>query len=208
MGSNMAEQHPVGFQWVIEAKERGATVMHVDPRYTRTSAMADLHVPLRPGSDVAFLGGVINYILGNGREFRDYVRHYTNARAIIKEEFRDTEDLDGFFSGWQPQDGLYEVSSWGYAGTEGELTAGKSEQSGDVSGDQAHGAHGMDLPHGAPPEEDWDLEHPRCVFQLLKRHYERYTPEMVERVSGVPQAKLLQVAETLCRNSGRDRTGA
>src|SRR5690242_7105396 len=101
MGSNMAEQHPVGFQWVIEAKERGATVMHVDPRYTRTSAMADVHVPLRGGSDIAFLGGIINYILQNGREYTEYVRHSTNARLIIKEEFRDTDELDGLFSGWQ-----------------------------------------------------------------------------------------------------------
>jgi len=208
MGSNMAEQHPVGFQWVIEAKERGATVMHVDPRYTRTSAMADLHVPLRAGSDIAFLGGVINHILENGREFREYVRAYTNARVLLKDEFRDTEDLDGRFSGWQEDDGLYEVSSWGYAATAGKLAAGKHEQSGDVSGDQAHGAHGIDLAQGGPPEEDWDLEHPRCVFQVLKRHYARYTPELVERVCGVPPAKFLQVAETLCANSGRERTGA
>jgi formate dehydrogenase major subunit len=208
MGSNMAEQHPVGFQWVIEAKERGATVMHVDPRYTRTSAMADLHVPLRAGSDIAFLGAVINYILSNGREFREYVRAYTNARVIVKDEFRDTDELDGLFSGWQPDDGLYKPASWGYEGTEGELTAGREEQAGDVSGDQAHGAHGMDLDHGDPPQEDWDLEHPRCVFQILKRHYARYTPELVERVCGVPRAKFLQVAETLCRNSGRERTGA
>src|SRR5689334_23576258 len=150
MGSNMAEQHPVGFQWVIEAKERGATVMHVDPRFTRTSAMADVHVPLRAGSDIAFLGAVINHILSNGREFREYVRAYTNARVIIKDEFRDTEDLDGLFSGWVPDDELYAVSSWGYAGTSGELTSGKSEQSGDVSGDQAHGAHGMKLEKGEP----------------------------------------------------------
>ncbi len=208
MGSNMAEQHPVGFQWVIEAKERGATVMHVDPRFTRTSAMADLHVPLRPGTDIAFLGGVINHILSNGREFTEYVRHYTNARVIIKPEFRDTDELDGIFSGFDEQDGLYEVDSWGYAGTSGELTAGKREQTGDVSGDQAHGAHGMKLDRGEPPEEDWSLEHPNCVFQLLKRHYARYTPELVEEVCGVPREQFLRVAETLCRNSGRERTGA
>ena len=208
MGSNMAEQHPVGFRWVIEAKERGATVMHVDPRYTRTSAMADLHVPLRPGTDIAFLGGVINHILANGREFTEYVRHYTNARVIIKERFRDTDELDGLFSGFVEEDGLYEVESWGYAGTRGELTAGKREQTGDVSGDQAHGAHGMKLEHGEPPEEDWSLQHPDCVFQILKRHYARYTPELVEEVCGVPRERFLQVAETLCRNSGRERTGA
>jgi formate dehydrogenase major subunit len=208
MGSNMAEQHPVGFQWVIEAKERGATVIHVDPRYTRTSAMADIHVPLRGGTDIAFLGGVINYILSTGREFREYVRNYTNARVIIKDEFRDADELDGFFSGWVPDDDAYEVSSWGYAGTSGELTAGAKEQTGDVSGDQAHGAHGMKLEHGEPPEEDWSLEHSGCVFQILKRHFARYTPEMVEQVCGVPREKLVAVAETLCRNSGRERTSA
>jgi formate dehydrogenase major subunit len=208
MGSNMAEQHPVGFQWVIEAKERGAQVIHVDPRFTRTSAMADAHVPLRPGTDIAFLGGVINYILQNDRQFTEYVRHFTNARVIIKEEFRDASELGGFFSGWEPEEGVYEISSWGYAGTKGELPAGKKEQTGDVSGDQSHGAHGMKLKHGEPPEEDWELEHPNCVFQILRRHFAAYTPEMVEETCGVPREKLLQVAEILCRNSGRERTSA
>jgi formate dehydrogenase major subunit len=175
MGSNMAEQHPVGFQWVIEAKERGATVMHVDPRFTRTSAMADFHVPLRGGTDIAFLGGVINYILSGRREFTEYVRHYTNARVIVKPEFRDTEDLDGVFSGFHLDEGVYELSSWGY---------------------------------GEPPLQDWTLEHPDCVFQILKRHFARYTPEMVEQICGVPREKLIRVAETLCRNSGRERTSA
>src|SRR5579884_3511503 len=99
MGSNMAEQHPVGFQWVIEAKERGAKVIHVDPRFTRTSAMADLHVPIRAGTDIAFLGGIIRYVLEHDRYFRDYVVAYTNAPTIVGEEFRDSEDLDGVFSG-------------------------------------------------------------------------------------------------------------
>src|SRR4051794_18084524 len=208
MGSNMAEQHPVGFQWVIEAKERGATVMHVDPRFTRTSAMADIHVPLRGGSDIAFLGGVINYILENGREFTEYVRHYTNARVIIKEEFRDTDELDGRFSGFDEEARAYFIDTWGYAGTEGELPGGGKLQTGDVSGDIAHGAHGMKLEHGEPPEEDWSLEHRNCVFQILKRHFARYTPEMVEQICGVPRARFLQIAEILCENSGRERTGA
>ncbi len=82
-GSNMAECHPVGFQWVMEAKERGAKIIHVDPRFTRTSAVADLHVPLRAGTDIAFLGGIVNYILEGGREFREYVKHYTNAATIV-----------------------------------------------------------------------------------------------------------------------------
>src|SRR5215831_8064547 len=90
MGSNMAECHPVGFQWVMEAKARGATVIHIDPRFTRTSAVADLHVPLRAGSDIAFLGGIVNYIIEHRREFAEYVGAYTNAGTILDEDFRDT----------------------------------------------------------------------------------------------------------------------
>jgi formate dehydrogenase major subunit len=208
MGSNMAEQHPVGFQWVVEAKERGAEIFHVDPRYTRTSAIADAHIPLRTGSDIALLGGIIHHILSTGAEMREYVRHYTNAPVILKDEFRDTEDLDGYFSGWDEADGAYYVDSWGYRGTEGALAADKREQTGDVSGDQAHGAHGMTLQQGEPPEIDMDLEHPLCVFQVLKRHYARYTPEYVERVCGVPRDRFLRLAEALCRNSGPERTSA
>jgi formate dehydrogenase major subunit len=100
MGSNMAEQHPVGFQWVIEAKERGAKVIHVDPRFTRTSAMADLHVQIRSGTDIAFLGGIVNYIFEHDAWFEEYVRHFTNGPVIIKRDFQDTEDASGFFSGW------------------------------------------------------------------------------------------------------------
>ena len=110
MGSNMAEQHPVGFQWVVEAKERGAKVIHVDPRFTRTSAMADLHVPIRAGSDIAFLGGIVNYIFEHDAWFRDYVRHYTNGAVIIKPEF---EDGEGLFSGWNQDSGGYDTDSWG-----------------------------------------------------------------------------------------------
>src|SRR4051812_41019768 len=208
MGSNMAECHPVGFQWVMEAKERGAKVIHVDPRFTRTSAMADLHVPLRAGSDIAFLGGVIRYILENGREVREYVRHYTNGPAIISEDFEDTEDLDGFFSGFVAEDGVYKPASWGYQDAGGELAAGKSEATADVSGEQAHGAHGMTLPGGKPPHTDPEMQHPRCVLQLLRRHFRRYTPELVEDVCGVPKERFLAVAEALCQNSGPERTSA
>src|SRR6188472_3756798 len=95
----MAECHPVGFQWVMEAKERGAKVIHVDPRFTRTSALADLHVPLRAGSDIAFLGGIINHVLRNDAYFHEYVVHYTNAATILNKDFKDAEDLDGVFSG-------------------------------------------------------------------------------------------------------------
>src|SRR5512134_4171952 len=98
MGSSMAENHPVGFRWVIEARERGATIIHVDPRFTRTSAMADIWVPLRAGSDIVFLGAMVNHVLTNGLEFRDYVVAYTNAAMILRTDLRDTEDLDGLFS--------------------------------------------------------------------------------------------------------------
>jgi len=204
----MAECHPVGFQWVVEAQERGAKVIHADPRFTRTSALADLHVPLRAGSDIAFLGGVINYILENGRWFDEYVKAYTNGPVIIDEGFRDTEDLDGYFSGFVEEDGLYDLSTWSYAGTEEKASAGKSEQAADVSGEQAHGAHGITLKRGDPPRMDPEMQDPNCVFQLLRRHYRRYTPEMVERICGVPAERFLEVAEALCQNSGRERTSA
>src|SRR5260370_9478286 len=123
MGSNMAECHPVGFQWVMEAKARGATIIHVDPRFTRTSAMADIHVPLRAGSAIAFLGGIVNHILEEGREFREYVVPYTNASAILEEAFRDTEDMDGLFSTWDPEHAEYDVSTWQYAGSAAEASA-------------------------------------------------------------------------------------
>src|SRR3954468_20513903 len=208
MGSNMAEAHPVGFQWVVEAKERGAKVFHVDPRFTRTSALADRHVPIRAGSDIAFLGGIVNYILENGREFREYVTAFTNGPVIISENFKDTEDLDGMFSGWNPDDCAYNIESWAYAGTSEETAGGQEEQTAAVSGDQAHGAHGMDLKRGEPPEVDHTMQHPRCVFQILKRHFNRYTPAMVSEICGVPEEAFLEVAEALCANSGRERTGA
>jgi formate dehydrogenase major subunit len=207
MGSNMAECHPVGFQWVMEARERGAKVIHVDPRFTRTSALADLHVPLRAGSDIAFLGGVINYILENDRWFKEYVQTYTNARVIVSEDFVDTEDLDGVFSGFDPQDGSYDPASWQYEGLEIGASAGQREM-GAAVGERAHGAHGGELRQGLAPEEDETLQHPRCVFQLLRRHYRRYTPEMVEEICGVPRETFLEVAEALCQNSGRERTSA
>src|SRR3712207_689524 len=113
-GSNMAECHPVAFQWVTEAKARGAKVIHVDPRFTRTSAIADLHVPLRAGSDIVFLGALVNHVLSNDLYFHDYVAAYTNASSIIREEYRDPEDLDGLFSGWNPDSKHYDQASWQY----------------------------------------------------------------------------------------------
>jgi formate dehydrogenase major subunit len=206
MGSNMAENHPVGFQWVMEARERGSEVIHVDPRFTRTSAMATQHAAIRAGSDIAFLGGIVNHILEQGHEFRDYVVNYTNAPVIINEEFADTEDLDGFFSGWDPAKGKYDISSWQYAGLPVHSAAGERELGPPVG--HAAGAAGVALEHGEPPEDDVTLEHPRCVFQLLKKHYRRYTAEMVAEVCGCSKEQFLAVAEALCANSGRERTSA
>jgi formate dehydrogenase major subunit len=209
MGSNMAEQHPVGFQWVVEAKERGAKVIHVDPRFTRTSAMADLHVPIRAGTDIAFLGGIVNYIFEHDAWFREYVEHYTNGPVIIDPEFVDTEeDATGIFSGWDPETGAYRIDSWSYEGAGGETAAGKKEQTPDVSGDEAHGAHGMRLQGGEPPESDDSMEHERCVLQILKRHFARYTPEMVSDICGCSPVDLVTVAQALCENSNRERTSA
>src|SRR6059058_6183065 len=158
-GSNFAEAHPVGFQWVMEAKARGAKLIHVDPRYTRTSAMADLHVPLRAGSDIAFLGALINYVLTNQREFREYVVAYTNAATILKEEFRDTEDLDGIFSGYDPVTSTYSPNSWAYEGMEAAAAAGSREHG--TSSGHEQGSHGASLEGGNAPDSDLSLQDPR-----------------------------------------------
>jgi formate dehydrogenase major subunit len=210
MGSNMAENHPVGFQWVLEARERGAKVFHVDPRFTRTSAMSTKHVGIRAGTDIAFLGGIVNYILQNGLEFREYVEHYTNAPVIIDPRFADTEDLDGLFSGWDPDQGSYDVKTWMYEGMEVHGAAGQREEGFDpTKGEQSgHGGGGAALQHGEPPAEDPTLTHPRCVFQILKRHYARYTPEFVAETCGCSVDDFVEVAEALVQNSGRERTSA
>ena len=105
----MAEAHPVGFRWVMKAKERGATIIHVDPRFSRTSALADIWVPMRAGGDIAFLGGLVRHIIENNLFFRDYVVHFTNASCILREDFRDTEEgATGFFSGWNEQQRAYD----------------------------------------------------------------------------------------------------
>jgi formate dehydrogenase major subunit len=207
MGSNMAENHPVGFQWVMEARERGAEVIHVDPRFTRTSAMATKWVGIRAGSDIAFLGGIVNYILEHDLYFEEYVKHYTNAPVIISERFADTEDLDGLFSGWDPEQGKYDTTTWQYAGMEVHGSAGQRETT--TRGEQSgHGGHGGGLQHGEPPEEDTTLQHPRCVFQLVKKHYRRYTPELVAETCGCSVEDFLYVAKALTESSGPEKTGA
>jgi formate dehydrogenase major subunit len=235
-GSNMAECHPVGFQWVMEAKARGATILHVDPRFSRTSALADIHVPLRAGSDIAFLGGLIHYVLENDRWFHDYVVHYTNAPMILREEFRDTEDLDGLFSGFDAEGRHYDQSTWQYEGAEVAVAAGQCDQGAmmqrpgagddgaddDRADDDAGDAHGARVResssmetagsgggtfHGTPHRDD-TLQHPRCVFQVLRRHFARYTPATVADLCGISEQEFLRIAEIVTRNSGRDRTTA
>jgi formate dehydrogenase major subunit len=216
-GSNMAECHPVGFQWVMEAKARGATLIHLDPRFSRTSAVADIYLPVRAGTDIAFLGGIVNYILERGKEFREYVVAYTNGPAIVGEDFEDTEDLDGVFSGLDREKRTYDTMSWQYEGAAVQASAGErdSQYEARTAGHQAikesargdrHGAAGVPIKH--QPQRDETMEHPRCVFQILKRHYARYTPEMVEQICGVPREQFLQVCDALTANSNRERTSA
>jgi formate dehydrogenase major subunit len=239
----MAECHPVGFQWVMEAKARGATIIHIDPRFTRTSAMAHQYVPIRAGSDIAFLGGIVNYILSNEKYFRDYVVAYTNAATILREDFQDVDDLDGVFSGYDPETGTYDSTTWAYEGADDMASAGQrtprddassddgdgdggsdggsggaASSGGDSAGDDGNqesaqerggghdmGGHGAKLEH-ARVHRDESLTDPNCVFQVLKRHFARYTPAMVEDLCGVSPADFEKVCAAVTRNSGRDRT--
>jgi formate dehydrogenase major subunit len=198
-GSNMAECHPVGFQWVMEAKRRGAKVIHIDPRFTRTSAMADMHVPIRAGTDIAFLGGLINYALTNERYFKEYVVAYTNAPMLIDEGYRDTEDLDGLFSGWDRERGRYDTDTWQYQEAD-YVPPSTEEREQQPLTDDSSAVRGK--------RRDETLQDPNCVFQIVKRHYARYTPEMVEQICGIPPDLFLRVAQTICSNFGRERTTA
>ena len=176
----MAEAHPVGFRWVMKAKERGAPIIHVDPRFSRTSALADIWVPIRAGTDIAFLGGLIRHLIENDLFFREYVVHYTNASCILSDEYAGPEDNgDGYFSGWNEEKRAYDTNSWLYKG-------------GDLS----------------RPQRDLTLQDRQCVFQKLKRHFSRYTPEMVEKVCGIPPELFHKVADALVAASGPEKTAA
>jgi len=176
----MAEAHPVGFRWVMKAKEHGATIIHVDPRFSRTSALADIWVPIRAGTDIVFLGGLVRHLIEHNLFFRDYVVHYTNASCILSDEYRDPEDnQDGYFSGWNAEKRAYEGDSWLYKG-------------GDLS----------------RPQRDLTFQDPQCVFQKVKRHFSRYTPEMVEKICGIPPDLFHKVAHALAAASGPERTAA
>jgi formate dehydrogenase major subunit len=191
MGGNPAENHPCGFKWVMEAKRnRNAKLIVVDPRYTRTASTSDLFLQIRAGSDIAFLGGMLHYAIENNRIAKEYLANYTNAAFIVNEGFKLPED--GLYSGFDAATQTYDRSSWNY------------EEGNDAGGAApSHAAKPAAVP-GAPPPlpgmppkvaYDFSLQHPRCVFQLLKQQYSRYTPEMVERITGIPKDQFLKAAD-------------
>lgn len=176
MGSNAAEHHPISFKWVLEAKyNKGATVMHVDPKFSRTSARSDFHVPLRSGTDIAFLGGMINYILSEEKFFDFYVKEYTNASFIVGKDF---EFKDGIFSGYDKETRTYDKSKWAYA-----------------------------MDKNGVPKQDKSLKDPRCVFQLMKKHYSRYDIDTVSSVTGVSKDNLMRVYETYTATGNGEKAG-
>ncbi len=202
MGSNMAENHPIAFRFALEAKTKGATIIHVDPRFTRTSALADIYAPIRSGTDIAFVGGLINYVLANDLWFREYALNYTNIATIINKDFKDAGD-DGYFSGWDPEKHAYTFGSWQYQGED--VPSSLAEHY--VNTGEAYSEKLKRLEKGPPPV-DMSLQHPNCVYQIMRRHYARYTPEMVEKVTGCPGQVFLAVAKAITENSGRDKTGS
>jgi formate dehydrogenase major subunit len=227
MGSNMAECHPVAFRFVMQARTRPgnpATLIHADPRFTRTSAMAQIYAPVRAGSDIAFLGALIHHVLAHHepiiekankgdklspREqfFHDYLVHYTNAATLISEDFKDTEELGGVFSGLDAKESNYDPKAWRYE-TEQPSKSQKEPSGGPGEGRPHSFAGQVGKLVGPRPREDRTLQSPRCVFQILKRHYQRYTPEMVEEVCGTPRETFLKVAETILAAAGPDKSGA
>ncbi len=176
MGSNAAEHHPIAFKWILRAKEQnGARIIHVDPRYTRTSARCDYHVPLRSGTDIAFLGGMIHYILSNNKDFKEYVANYTNASFIVSADFNFK---DGLFAGYDAGKRKYNKDTWVF-----------------------------DKDGRGVPMRDMTLQNPRCVYQLLKKHYSRYTLDKVSSITGVTKENLLKVYEEYSATGVKDKAG-
>jgi formate dehydrogenase major subunit len=175
MGSNAAENHPISMKWVEEAMKKGATLISVDPRFTRTSAKADIYAPLRSGTDIPFLGGMMNYILTNNKYHEEYAAHYTNASFIVGSKY---EFKDGLFSGYDPKKKKYNKSLWAFE----------------------KDANGV-------PKRDLTLKNPRCVFQLMKKHYARYTPELVSSITGTPVKDLMRVWQPYSATGAVDKTG-
>jgi len=186
MGGNPAENHPCGFKWAVEAKRtRNAKIISVDPRFTRTSAVADLFCQIRAGTDIAFLGGVLHYAIENNRIAKEYLVNYTNAGFIVEKDFK-LPDVDGLFSGFDAEKQTYNRASWNYQGSGGTTPVPPAAKPGQPAA----------LPP-LPGTVDFDptLQNPNCVFQLLKKQYSRYTPEMVERITGIPKEQFLKAAD-------------
>jgi formate dehydrogenase major subunit len=185
MGGNPAENHPCGFKWVVEAKRnRNAKIIVVDPRFTRTATQADQFLQIRAGSDIAFLGGMINFAIQNKRYNEEYLVNYTNAAFVVRDGFKLPED--GLYSGFDQNAKTYDKTTWNYEEVGGAGTAAKAP------------AGSPPPPPMLPPNVAYDLslQHPRCVFQLLKQQYSRYTPEMVERITGIPKDQALKAWDT------------
>jgi formate dehydrogenase major subunit len=179
MGCNPAENHPISMKWITRARERGAKLIVVDPRYTRTATKADLYAPLRSGTDIAFLGGMINYILSNGLYFKEYMSNYTNASFLVNPDYKGPGELDGLFAGYDPKTRKYNKKAWAF-----QLDAKEN------------------------PKKDPSLRDPNCVFQLMRKHYSRYTPEKVASITGTPREKLLEVYKLYASTGRPDRAGA
>jgi formate dehydrogenase major subunit len=194
-GANPAEAHPVGFRWFMKAKvERGAKIIHVDPRYTRTSAVADIHLRIRTGTDAAFFGGLIKYVLENKLYHEDYVANYTNAAFVVSKDYVFEE---GLFNGYDPQTRTYDATKWAY---ETQAEAKRSEEAPGGLSRRASSATGLAVASSGPASKTFaqiDMDHPRSVLNLMREHYARYTPEMVERITGIPRAQFLKVAELI-----------
>ncbi len=206
MGSNMGEAHPVGFRFPMKARAKGAKIIHVDPHFSRTSASATTYVPIRAGTDIAFLGGIIHQILTQERWFKEYVLAYTNATTIINDQYVDAEeDCSGLFSGYDAEKKAYDIhdAHWEYAGEPGPPTPATGPHENVISRSDSAG----DITK-VPPPQDPTLQHPNCVLNILRRHYARYTPENVAAQCGCTPEQLLSVAEQLMENSGRERTSA
>ena len=177
MGGNPAENHPCGFKWAIKARqEKGTKIICVDPRFNRTAAVSDIFLQIRPGSDLAFMGGLINYVIQNKKYNEEYVKHFTNASYIVKDTY-NFDPQTGLFSGYDPEKRKYDQSLWGY-----------------------------ELDEKGMAKKDMTLEHPRCVFQLMKQFYSRYTPEVVEKLTGIPKDKFLEVAKLIAETSAPDKS--
>src|SRR5215510_16265191 len=197
-GANPAEAHPVGFQWFMKAKldpkrgignGGGAKMIHIDPRFTRTSAVSDVYARIRTGTDTAFFGGLIHYVLEKNLIHHDYVRHYTNASFLVKEGFGFEE---GLFSGYDPVKRTYDTATWAYEGDGPAQAAFERAQKAAAvpTPGPTHATAGVAL-----AKRDMQLEDPRSVFQLLRKHYSRYTPEMVASITGIPADQFLEIAK-------------